>query len=50
MSSKFMIYGATGYTGKLVARAAKNLGMRPILAGRNEDRLKAIAGECRFDY
>jgi short subunit dehydrogenase-like uncharacterized protein len=50
MSGKFMIYGATGYTGKLVARAARTLGMRPILAGRNEGRLNAIAGECGFDY
>lgn len=45
-----MIYGASGYTGKLVARAAKTLGMRPILGGHNEDRLTSIAGECGFDY
>ncbi len=50
MSDKFMIYGATGYTGKLVARTAKALGMHPILAGRNEARLKSIAGQHGFDY
>lgn len=50
MSDKFMIYGATGYTGKLVARTAKALGMRPILAARNEARLKSVAGQHGFDY
>lgn len=50
MSDKFMIYGATGYTGKLVARTAKALGMRPILAARNEARLKSVAGQHGFDF
>ena len=50
MSDKFMIYGATGYTGKLVARTAKALGMNPILAARNEARLKSVAGQHGFDY
>jgi short subunit dehydrogenase-like uncharacterized protein len=50
MSDKFMIYGATGYTGKLVARTAKALGMRPLLAGRNEARLKSVAGQHGLDY
>ena len=50
MSEKFMIYGATGYTGKLVARTAKALGMNPILAARNEARLKSVAGQHGFDY
>ncbi len=50
MSGKFMIYGATGYTGKLVARTAKALGMRPLLAGRNEARLKSVAGQHGFEY
>ncbi|HEY4343844.1 MAG TPA: saccharopine dehydrogenase NADP-binding domain-containing protein [Parvibaculum sp.] len=50
MSGKFMIYGATGYTGKLVARTAKALGMRPVLAGRNEARLKSVAGQHGFEF
>lgn len=50
MTDKFMIYGATGYTGKLVARTAKALGMNPILAARNEARLKSVAGQHGFDY
>jgi short subunit dehydrogenase-like uncharacterized protein len=50
MTGKFMIYGATGYTGKLVSRAAKALGMSPIVAGRNAVRLKAVAHQHGFDY
>ncbi len=31
-----MIYGATGYTGELIAREAAQRGLNPILAGRSE--------------
>ncbi len=31
----WMLYGANGYTGELVAREAQKRGMSPILAGRN---------------
>ena len=30
----WMIYGANGYTGKLIAQQAVKLGLTPILAGR----------------
>jgi short subunit dehydrogenase-like uncharacterized protein len=33
---EWMIYGANGYTGKLVAQEAKRRGMSPVLAGRSE--------------
>jgi len=39
-----LIYGATGYTGKLIAEAAARKGARPILAGRNLGKVKAVAG------
>jgi short subunit dehydrogenase-like uncharacterized protein len=41
----FMIYGANGYTGALIARAAIRQGMRPILAGRRAEQIAALAGE-----
>ncbi|MGV8997173.1 MAG: saccharopine dehydrogenase family protein [Parvibaculaceae bacterium] len=50
LNDRFLIYGATGYTGKLVARTAKALGMHPILGGRNEARLKSVAGQHGFDF
>jgi len=41
----FMIYGANGYTGRLIAREAARRGMRPVLAGRSRDGIEALAGE-----
>lgn len=49
-AGKFLIYGATGYTGKLTARTAKAQGLTPILAGRSEDKVKPLAGEFGFDW
>lgn len=50
MSNHFLIYGATGYTGALVAEMAAKTGMKPILSGRNEAKLKAIAEPLRLDF
>lgn len=38
-----LLYGATGYTGRLIARTAHEHGVRPILAGRNPTALAAVA-------
>jgi short subunit dehydrogenase-like uncharacterized protein len=43
MTATILLYGATGYTGKLIARAAHQQGLKPILAGRNADKLRAVA-------
>lgn len=45
-----LIYGATGYTGQLVAKRAKALGMSPILSGRNADKVKAVAEPLGFEW
>jgi short subunit dehydrogenase-like uncharacterized protein len=45
----WMIYGANGYTGKLIARQARERGLKPILAGRNRKGIAAIAAETGFD-
>ena len=39
----FLIYGANGYTGELITRFAVERGMRPIVAGRSEAAIKALA-------
>ena len=39
----FLIYGATGYTGRLCAVHAVERGLRPVLAGRNPDKLRPLA-------
>src|SRR3954467_15798150 len=41
----WMIYGANGYTGELVAREAVRKGLSPILAGRNAEAVGRLARE-----
>ncbi|HEY1487406.1 MAG TPA: saccharopine dehydrogenase NADP-binding domain-containing protein, partial [Micromonosporaceae bacterium] len=45
----WMIYGANGYTGELVARLAVGRGERPILAGRNAAAIGALAAELGLE-
>jgi len=44
------IYGANGYTGALAAREAVARGLRPVLAGRNEAAVRALAGELGLEF
>lgn len=46
---QWMIYGATGYTGALIAREAKARGLKPVLAGRTADKLRTLAAELDLD-
>jgi short subunit dehydrogenase-like uncharacterized protein len=39
----WVLYGATGYTGALLAEEAVRRGHRPLLAGRSEQKLRALA-------
>ena len=39
---QFMIYGATGYTGKLLAEEAFRRGLKPVLAGRDAVKLEPL--------
>jgi short subunit dehydrogenase-like uncharacterized protein len=38
-----LVYGAYGYTGELVVREALDAGLRPVLAGRDAERVRALA-------
>ena len=42
MNGTILIYGASGYTGKLIAKAATDQGAHPILAGRNLAKVNAV--------
>ncbi|MFN2465255.1 MAG: trans-acting enoyl reductase family protein [Candidatus Dormibacteria bacterium] len=44
------MYGVTGFTGKLGARAAQRLGLSMVLAGRNEGSLQRLAEEFDGEY
>jgi short subunit dehydrogenase-like uncharacterized protein len=40
--SRIVVFGATGYTGRLVTEALLARGARPVLAGRSTEKLKAL--------
>jgi short subunit dehydrogenase-like uncharacterized protein len=44
----WMIYGVNGYTGELIAKEAKRCGLEPIVAGRREDAVRAVAEPLGF--
>ncbi|NOX61780.1 MAG: NAD(P)H-binding protein [Chloroflexi bacterium] len=46
----WLLYGAYGYTGRLLAEEALRRGHRPLLAGRSEARLGALAERLGLDY
>src|SRR5512146_85980 len=43
MAGPLLVYGAYGYTGELVARRAVEVGLAPILAGRDSERVVRVA-------
>ena len=48
--SNWIIYGANGYTGELIAREAVRQGLKPTLAGRNKAKVEALAQELGLGY
>jgi short subunit dehydrogenase-like uncharacterized protein len=45
VAGRIVLFGATGYTGRLVAEAIVERGLRPVLAARSRDKLEALADE-----
>jgi short subunit dehydrogenase-like uncharacterized protein len=45
----WLLYGANGYTGALVARLAAARGERPVLAGRSAEKVGALARELGLE-
>jgi short subunit dehydrogenase-like uncharacterized protein len=43
MGSRIVVFGATGYTGELIASRLAAAGAAPVLAGRSEERLADLA-------
>ena len=50
VNSRWMIYGAYGYTGELIAREAVRRGHRPVIAGRSEAKLAPLAEELGIEH
>src|SRR6202008_4092820 len=45
MTERWLLYGANGYTGELIAREAVARGMRPVLGGRSRAKVERLAAE-----
>ncbi len=50
MAGEFLIYGASGYSGRLIAHEARRQGLSPILAGRDPRKLEALAAELGLEH
>lgn len=50
MSDPILIYGATGFSGRLATHACLELGMRPVLAGRNANAVAAAARALALEH
>jgi short subunit dehydrogenase-like uncharacterized protein len=48
--ARWMLYGATGYTGQLVVEQAAAHGHRPLLAGRDDAKLRQLGRRYGFKY
>jgi short subunit dehydrogenase-like uncharacterized protein len=46
----FLIYGANGYTAKLIVELAIKQGLKPVIAGRSEHKIKPMAEEFGLEY
>lgn len=46
----WMIYGATGYSGQLIVERAVKAGLSPIVAGRSEAKVTALAEQHGLDH
>ena len=49
-TDRWMIYGATGYTGRLIAAEAARRGMNPIIAGRNRAAVEELANQLDLEW
>lgn len=50
MQHQFLLYGANGYTGELIARFASQYGLQPILAGRRKEAIETLAKKLDLPY
>jgi len=50
VAGRWLLYGAYGYTGRLIAEEAASRGLDPILAGRRSEPLLELAGRLELDH
>jgi short subunit dehydrogenase-like uncharacterized protein len=47
---KYLLYGANGYTGQLIIKESLERGLQPILAGRTQTKIEALATNYGLSY
>ena len=50
MASRIVVFGATGFTGRLVAERLAAQGASPVLAGRSEDSVRVLAEPLGLEW
>ena len=45
-----MLYGANGYTARLIIKEFVGAGLKPVLAGRDQEKISALADKHGFEY
>ena len=50
MKDSFLLYGASGFVGREVARVASREGLRPILAGRDLNAISSLAQDLDLEF
>jgi len=50
MKEGLLIYGCYGYTGKLISEHAVKCGLKPVLAGRDEQKVKTLANDLKLPF
>ena len=48
--NSFLLYGANGYTAKLIIELAQHYNLQPVLAGRNRHAIEALAAQHHLPY
>lgn len=46
----YLLYGANGYTAQLIIKESLKRGLKPTLAGRNKEKIKALAIKYELNY
>jgi short subunit dehydrogenase-like uncharacterized protein len=50
MDKDFLLYGANGFVGRVIARKAIERGLKPVLAGRNESEIGDLARKLDLEF
>ena len=50
MSKKLMLYGANGYTSRLIIKELVGQNIKPVLAGRNQEKINSLADKHGFQF